>query len=448
MAKIPDFWNRDVLFFANLMSLFFGNELELEELENLVGEIDSYGGRLVPVINTIFKGENNVLVLERAPDKSLCQYFTSHLGLSLPRIEVLSHQDYLANAQSAFNWAKKRISHDKYWLDGYVTDDALSTWAANPSKPTISSTSGSHRGNNKRLLHEFLMASDLPLPITRLASDDSQVRNRLLELKGMGFNKAAVRSAVGASGIGTIKADLGDEDAIPSTPDFFFREGPCLVQGWIEVGINKVIDVKSPSVQLFLDDSSVHLYDITDQILSKDSVHEGNVSPPPYLDEDLKTELLRQADLVGGWLHSQGYRGTGSIDYIVARQSDMNATIVYTSEINARITGATYPSVLARRFIPSGAWLMETSASSHHGLANGSCNIYKLPQNCIRQAKTKGCCPLISISTRLIRLRNCRCSFLPPMWIIAWLWSESWRAMRRWALRPSETSRSEKPNLS
>ena len=129
--------------------------------------------------------------------------------------------------------------------------------------------------------------------------------------------------------------------------------------GWIEVGINKVIDVKSPSVQLFLDDSSVHLYDITDQILSKDSVHEGNVSPPPYLDEDLKTELLRQADLVGGWLHSQGYRGTGSIDYIVARQSDMNAPIVYTSEINARITGATYPSVLARRFIPSGAWLME-----------------------------------------------------------------------------------------
>lgn len=80
-----------------------------------------------------------------------------------------------------------------------------------------------------------------------------------------------------------------------------------MVQGWIEVGINRVIDVKSPSVQLFLDDSSVHLYDITDQILSKDSVHEGNVSPPPYLDEVLKTELLRQADLVGGWLHSQGY---------------------------------------------------------------------------------------------------------------------------------------------
>lgn len=307
MAKIPDFWNRDVLFFANLMSLFFGNELELEELENLVGEIDSYGGRLVPVINTIFKGENNVLVLERAPDTSLCQFFTSHLGLSLPRIEVLSYQDYLANAQSAFNWARERISHDTYWLDGYVTDDALSNWAANLSKPTISSTSGSYRGNNKRLLHEFLVASDLPLPITRLASDASQARNQLLDLKEMGFNKAAVRSAVGASGIGTIKADLRDEEAIPSTPDFFFREGPCLVQGWIEVGINRVIDVKSPSVQLFLDDSSVHLYDITDQILSKDSVHEGSVSPPPYLDEVLKTELLRQADLVGGWLHSQGY---------------------------------------------------------------------------------------------------------------------------------------------
>lgn len=203
------------------------------------------------------------------------------------------------------------------------------------------------------------MGSDLPLPITRIASDASQARKQLLKLKGMGFHKAAVRSAVGASGIGTIKADLSNVEAIPPTPDFFFREGPCLVQGWIEVGNNNVIDVKSPSVQLFLDDSSVHLYDITDQILSKDSVHEGNVSPPPYLDESLKDELLRQADLVGGWLHSQGYRGTGSIDYIVARQSHTETPIVYTSEINARITGATYPSVLARRFMPKGAWLME-----------------------------------------------------------------------------------------
>jgi len=269
---------------------FFGNELELEELENLVGEIDSYGGRLVPVINTIFKGENNILVLERAPDSSLCQYFSSHLGLSLPRIEALSHQDYLANAKSAFSWAKERISHDTYWLDGYVTDNALSTWSTNLRKPTISSVQGSHRGNNKRLLHEFLMGSDLPLPITRIASDASQARKQLLKLKGMGFHKAAVRSAVGASGIGTIKADLSNVEAIPPTPDFFFREGPCLVQGWIEVGNNNVIDVKSPSVQLFLDDSSVHLYDITDQILSKDSVHEGNVSPPPYLDESLKDE--------------------------------------------------------------------------------------------------------------------------------------------------------------
>lgn len=358
-CAIPEFWDRNVLFFANLMSLFFGNEIELEELSSMVGEVDSYGGRLVPIINTIYKGKDNVLVLERAPDIALCQYFQTGLGLDLPRIEILSHQQYCASVQQAKTWADKYIVHDSYWIDGYVTDEILTSWAANLGKPTIASKEGSYRGNNKRLLHDFLAEQNLPIPRTHTARHSGEVLSKLEALMKEGFQDAAVRASVGASGIGTAKVDLRTQIVDPEIPDFFFREGPCLVQGWIEKGVHGVTKVHSPSVQMFLDESTVHLFDITEQILSHESVHEGNISPPPYLTDPLRIELIRQAGIAGKWLHSQGYRGTASADFIVAFGAANDTPVVYVSEINARITGATYPSVLARRFQPDCAWLMQ-----------------------------------------------------------------------------------------
>ena len=112
---------------------------------------------------------------------------------------------------------------------------------------------------------------------------------------------------------------------------------------------------------MFLNHESVYLYDLTEQILSGEaSVHEGNVSPPPYLDNvpGLSRELFLQAGIAGQWLHRQGYRGTASVDFLVAVDDSAAGFEAYVCEINARVTGATYPSVLARRFFPRGSWLM------------------------------------------------------------------------------------------
>jgi hypothetical protein len=117
--------------------------------------------------------------------------------------------------------------------------------------------------------------------------------------------------------------------------------------------------VRSPSAQIYLDEDSVVIYDLTEQILTQASVHEGNESPPPYLIDrpHWRDELLRQAGEAGRWLHRQGYRGTGSVDFLLVEREDGEAD-VYVCEINARVTGATYPSVLARHFLPEGSWLL------------------------------------------------------------------------------------------
>ncbi len=95
-GRLPVFWDRRAVFVANLLGLFFGNDAETRALSAEVGEVDSYGGRLIPILNLLFQGGDNLLVLERKPDENLCNYFSGSLGLSLPKLEILPHQDYLA----------------------------------------------------------------------------------------------------------------------------------------------------------------------------------------------------------------------------------------------------------------------------------------------------------------------------------------------------------------
>ena len=74
-SQLREFWDRSVFFFGNLKALFFGNEEQTRQLAKEVGGVESYGGRLIPVLNLIFRRANNILLLEREADRTLCSYF-------------------------------------------------------------------------------------------------------------------------------------------------------------------------------------------------------------------------------------------------------------------------------------------------------------------------------------------------------------------------------------
>ena len=364
-GTVPAFENRSVLFIANLLSLFFGNDQETRELEREVRGAETYGGRLVPILNLLFTGGANRLVLEAAPSDALIGYFESDLGLGMPSIAIATHREYTAmtkrmNEHEPSNTDKlfdALASSGTNVVDGYVTDETLATIAGRLGLSTLSSQEGSRRGNNKLLLHQALEAAGLPVFETRLAESAVDVHAHIQTLRSLGFRSVGVKAQLGASGIGILK--IGADDPV-EIPDMMFNEGPCMVQGWLEPGVRDVSELRSPSVQLFLDDDRVCLYDVTEQILSEQSIHQGNESPPSYLGEapGLRAELSRQAGVAGSWLHDQGYRGTASVDFLVAFHENGDQSDVRVCEINARVTGATYPSVLARHFNPSGAWLM------------------------------------------------------------------------------------------
>jgi hypothetical protein len=362
-GRLPELWKRQVLFVANLMGLFFGNEEETGELRDQVGPLETYGGRLIPILDLLFHGPgSNMVVLEQSPDSRLLGYFQESLGLRLPDIEVLPHELYrqLASPRASFppgleSFLERVQAHSSEWLDGFVTDASLENLAALLERKTICTRQASRHGNNKFLLHEHLVSAGLPVFDTEIAGEQSEVASCLNALRQQGYDQAALKAQIGASGIGLIRLPTRGDTSIP---EYLFHEGPCLVQGWLDHSVDQVSDIKSPSTQLFLEDSGFTLFDITDQILSADSIHEGNIAPPPWLAEDPASleELLRQSEACARWLHAQGYRGTASVDFHVAERAGRRE--IRVCEINARVTGATYPSILARHFTPQGVWLM------------------------------------------------------------------------------------------
>ena len=362
-GRLPPFWDRSVVFFANLLSLFYGNEGGTESLRREVGRIESYGGRLYPIIDLIYKGGNNLLVLDKPPDAALADYFEHDLKLDLPDMAVLPYARYerfadqLQDHPGDLSEEYQRIAeHSAEWVDGFVTDGYITELAQSLGKSTLSGIDGSRRGNNKLELFRYLLDSGLPVFETEFAVDKGGIAAALAALKRKGFRGAVVKAQIGASGIGMEK--LGVDDSPAGVPDYIFHEGPCLVQGWLAKGEGGVRALHSPSVQVFVHHEGVYLYDITEQILSEASIHQGNHAPPPYLKRlpGLGEELLRQGGVVGRWLYDRQYRGTASIDFVVVERDDGPTAMV--CEVNARVTGATYPAVLARRFVPGGSWIM------------------------------------------------------------------------------------------
>jgi len=358
-------WQRRVLFFSNLHSIFYGNVEETRQLMSEVYGAHSYGGRVISILDLLFGNRPNLIMLEVAPDGALINYLSRDLGLSLPNHEILDVPTYdaIAAAHRADPWAMKNSLCDKLrehpaeWVDGFVTDEKLVRIAELLGKRTVSSLDGSKNGNNKYLLYRYQMEQNLPVFDTLIAADQAELQAALVSLRVAGYRHAVVKAQIGASGYGmNIVALDGTEHA--AIPDFLFFEGPCMVQGWIEDTVLGMRKLASPSVQLFLNDDTVFLFDTTEQILSEQSVHQGNLSPPPVAQQfpDIGREMLRQAGLAGIWLHRQGYRGTGSVDFLIVDRAGRRETIL--CEINARITGATYPSLLARHFRPTGSWLM------------------------------------------------------------------------------------------
>jgi hypothetical protein len=371
IGELPALWPDSALFFADLYAIFYGDPEKTRQLESNVSGFFGYGGRLIPMLGLLYRGGGNLLILQEPVDPAPLAYFRDRLGLVLPTIEVLDHHRFATfhEGLAADPALLERLkAHPAARLDGYVTDPPLERIARRLNKDLVNTYAESRRANDKVALERFLGGAGLPLFDGGEAEPGPDLVARLKDLEGLGYHRAAVRSSLGASGFGVATVDLssGPEAAAETLPAFLAAEERLLVQGWVEPGTREVEAVTSPSVQFFCGDKGITLFDLTGQLLRDASIHEGNVAPPLDLpnelpaDRALTAEILAQSREVVRWVAATGYRGTGSIDFLVFRRAGRWRVVV--CEVNARVTGATYPSLLARRFLPQRAWLMRNFA--------------------------------------------------------------------------------------
>jgi hypothetical protein len=365
LGEMPELWSGSAVFFADLYAIFYGEPEKTRQLEENVSGFFGYGGRLISMLGLLYGGPDNLLILQEPVEPELPRYFSERLGLKVPSIEVLDHRNYdtfyeglAANPALVEHLAR----HPARLLDGYVTDPPLEEIAARLGKELINTYAQSRDANDKILLHRFLAQRRLPMFDGGEMAVGPELDGCLRELAGMGYRKAVVRSSLGASGFGVQTVPLNPGATGRDLPKFLLAEGRLLVQGWIEPEVRGVTRVTSPSLQFFCGDAGHSVFDLTGQLLRNASIHEGNVSPPADLPGGPAAieAIISQGTEVVRWVAGTGYRGTGSIDFLVYDR-DGGAEVV-VCEVNARVTGATYPSLLARRFRPGRAWLMRNFA--------------------------------------------------------------------------------------
>lgn len=358
LGKLPDCWPHSTVFLANLDCIFFGDPLKTAEISNNVKGFRAYGARLLPILGLLFRGDRNLLILQEIPPADLAAFFRDRLKLRLPEIAMirLPHGCGIGSLEIDAATMRRLAENAAEVIDGYVTDSYLETLAGRIGKRSVNTQRSCRLANDKIELNRFLVQHGLPVFDGGETGSENELAAVLDELASHGYRKAAVRAAIGASGFGMQQIDL--HAARRLSPSLAAEEN-LLVQGWIEEGQLGCQLLASPSVQFFCgEDGRVVLYDFTDQLLSNKSVHEGNMSPPISLaaEKEAREEILRQASMVAAWVAGLDYRGPGSIDFLIWRQAGMLRVLV--CEVNARVTGATYPSLLALHCNPGGAWLM------------------------------------------------------------------------------------------
>ncbi|NIO07630.1 MAG: hypothetical protein GTO40_06325, partial [Deltaproteobacteria bacterium] len=155
IGELPPFWDRNVIFFSNLQSIFYENAEEAKHLLEGISGATGYGGRVLCIIDLLFAKRPNLVVLEARPDQGLIHYLSHDLGLSLPDFVVLGHDGYREVAslvKSSKNGKAKETlkglkKHKAGWIDGFVTDSSLAHIARLLGKRTISTLEGSKNGN-------------------------------------------------------------------------------------------------------------------------------------------------------------------------------------------------------------------------------------------------------------------------------------------------------------
>lgn len=310
--------------------------------------VGSYDQRILSILS------NTTVVFSHPFYTESHQYFSS-LWLS-DDVEILTiennHHISLTEHILSNEWFVSQLRDRNFQnIINFSVNEHVEILAEKIGAKCLVSSEVSALANDKLKLKQFLEHSGLPT-IEGVYTDDPDIIASYFWRKDHYFFK----DPQGVSGYG-----------------FWSNQNNTLEQilseyGWKDIIIERVIEKESsPSVQFLIYEDAGEKYacifGFTDQILQEWRYYLGNQSPSVYVDHHyLRSEFMRQSEMIMHYLFEIGYVGFWWIDFMVGDGQ------VYATEINARFTGATYPAITS--YLLSGSLITPWKYITREGLAD------------------------------------------------------------------------------
>jgi len=236
--RMPPLHRGGALYLGNLYAIFYGDGSRTRELMGRVSGFFGYGGRLLPIVDLLYPQGPNLLLLEQIPDPPLLDLLGGHLALSLPRFEVIEPEQASTFEQglaSRPDLLPQAGIQPGFWIDGFVADAELERLGHHFGLRPATTCIASRHANDKSRLRLFLESQGLPRFDGGLVHNLEDVARMGIQLRGMGYRRAALRAAIGASGFGFWPVDLEGGDPLPDPPHLF-EHGPAQLEGRLAPG--------------------------------------------------------------------------------------------------------------------------------------------------------------------------------------------------------------------
>ena len=312
-----------------------------------------YDKRILPLLE-----ENDFTIFGEKIDPFLRDYY-KNLGLAKIKPANIFYTDSYLNYPSltkavlADKNLIQRLKKEKfYFLMPYIESYDAGKLAGEIGAFLFRSSEFTDWINNKSNYREILKELKLPI-IPGYQTNLEKAEGHFNELKNQGFKKVVLKKERSISGFSVFVIEK-EGDFSQCLKDNFSEQKSFVLEGFIE-------DVKySPNFQYFITENNVEFIVATDQLLEKDGVsYSGNLYPSFLIKKPAIWKTINEmSEKICDYLQRKRCFGLAGIDYIVTGQGK-----VYSTEVNARLNGSTFPALIAEKLFGEGVnihWLFKT----------------------------------------------------------------------------------------
>lgn len=315
-----------------IRNFFWWNKLVINDVRSSIKKevlphiefVGTYDQRIIGIL------ENTTMILAEPFHEEIITYYNKFWLCENVNIITIPNQHHLTLSEIIIENKNIKEKIQTWWFSKiiwFLPDEWLEKLSSELGIPLINTQEVSEKANNKKLLKKYLLSQNLPT-ISWIFTADSEIIKQYYDSEKTYLFKMP-------QGVSWYWFWNNKKDSLEDILAWY--------QG-NEIIIEEMIEKKgSPSIQFFIgEDWEKIIFWFTDQILEDEQIYNGNTSPSIFLShKQIKDSIILQSESIIEYIRKTGYLGFWWIDFIINSNNE-----VFATEVNARFTAATFPSLL------------------------------------------------------------------------------------------------------